>query len=170
MKGFLKKLAVIVGIIAVIACGAGIDAIIASTYKIEFTEVKRLGDETVIGADGKEVPEEYGIADGTTYVRFVIKLTRHGNPVPGHVLYVKTNRNILERTATDENGIITVDYRCYKAATAEAAAPVTLTVKDENNSVFVTVPATGEYVLQMVKPVNNTGSGMKTDDIFFPID
>lgn len=169
MKSVLKKLIVLLGIVAVIALGAGVDAIIAASYKIDFIKVERLGDEKVTDSEGNELAPDIGVADGTTYVRFVIKLTRGGVPVQGHVLYVKTNRNILERKATDENGEIVVDYRCYKASSTEIAAPVTLTVKDENNSVFVAVPATNNYVLKMVKPHKSSGSGMKTDEIFFPI-
>ena len=47
MKSVLKKLIVLLGIVAVIALGAGVDAIIAASYKIDFIKVERLGDEKV---------------------------------------------------------------------------------------------------------------------------
>ena len=99
----------------------------------------------------------------------VVRLTESGKPVQGHTLYIKTNRNVLERTDTDGEGCVTVDYRCYRAGTGKVT-PVVLTVRDEDNSLFVFVPAEASYTLSMAAGEGGSGSGMTTDDIFYDID
>ena len=171
MKSALKKLCVIVGIVVVLLVGALVDLIISKTYDFEFVSVERLteaGAETVLDKDGNVIPSDWGIADGRTYVRFVIRLTRNGKPVKGHTLYVKTKRNVLGRVTTDENGLVTVDYRCYKGREGNVK-DVVLTVRDEDNSVFVFVPTTESYTLKMAEVKLESGSGLKTDDIFYDI-
>ncbi len=169
MKGTLKKLLIIVGLFVVIGLGALIDLGISKSYTIEFVSVQRLSEEPAYDADGDEIPLNWGIADGQTQVRFVVKLTRNGKAVEGHTLYVKTNRNVLERINTDEQGMAVIDYRCYKGR-AGRVTPIILTVSDEDNSVFVSVPKRASYTLQMAEPVTESGSGMKTDDIFYDIE
>lgn len=169
MKSAVKKLIVIGCIVAVLCVGALIDFAISLTYKIEFVSVVRLTESGEPVTDGGEVPADWGIADGSTKVRFVVRVTHGGKPVSGHTLYVKTNRNVLERTDTDGEGIVTVDYRCYRAGTGKVT-PVVLTVRDEDNSVFVFVPAEASYTLSMAAGEGESGSGMTTDDIFYDID
>ena len=92
MKSALKKLCVIVGIVVVLLVGAFVDLLISKTYDLEFVSVERLvgeGTGIVLDKDGNEVPSDWGIADGQTYVRFVIRLTRNGKAVDGHTLYIK---------------------------------------------------------------------------------
>ncbi len=48
--------------------------------------------------------------------------------------------------------------------------PVVLTVRDEDNSLFVFVPAEASYTLSMAAGEGGSGSGMTTDDIFYDID
>lgn len=171
MKNVLKKLIVIVSIVVVIGIGALIDLGISKGYDIEFVSVTRLTEEgaaPALDVDGNEIPEDWGIADGSTKVRFVIRVTHYGKPVEGHTLYVKTNRNVLERVDTNEDGTVTVDYRCYRGAKGKVT-PITLTVRDEDNSVFVFVPAKATYVLQMAEAKAESSSGMTTDDIFYDI-
>lgn len=172
MKSALKKLCVIVGIVVVLLVGAFVDLLISKTYDLEFVSVERLvgeGTGIVLDKDGNEVPSDWGIADGQTYVRFVIRLTRNGKAVDGHTLYIKTNRNVLGRMTTDENGLVTVDYRCYKG-TADNVKDIVLTVRDEDNSVFVFVPRTESYTLPMAEAREAAGSGMTTNDVFYDID
>ncbi len=171
MKSALKKLFIIVGIVVVILVGAFVDTIISKTYDFEFVSVERLAEEgaaPVRDKEGNVVPDGWGIADGQTYVRFIIRLTRNGKAVEGHTLYVKTNSNVLGRVTTDENGLVTVDYRCYKG-TAGKVKDVILTVRDEDNSVFVFVPTTETYTLKMAEAREATGSGMLTNDIFYDV-
>lgn len=169
MRSVVKKLVVIAAVIAVLCIGALIDLGISKSYKIEFTQVVRLDENGEPVEEGGEIPINYGIADGSTRVRFVISVTRGGKAVKGHTLYVKTNRNVLERTTTDDDGKIVVDYRCYRAG-AGRVTPIVLTVRDEDNSVFVFVPAEASYTLQMTAAASSSsGSGMTTDDIFYEI-
>lgn len=173
MKSALKKLCVIVGIVVVLLLGTLVDLIISKAYDFEFVSIERLADEnaeTPLDKEGNEIPNDWGIADGQTYVRFVIRLTRNGKPVEGHTLYVKTNRNVLGRLTTDADGLVAVDYRCYKGSEGNVK-DVVLTVRDEDNSVFVFVPRTESYTLKMAEmATGNGGSGLKTDDIFYDID
>ncbi len=164
----VKKLIVIGVLIAVLLLGALADLIISLTYDIEIVSVQRQG-EPVYTEDGALLEEDIGVADGETYVRFVVRVTQGGAPRKNHTLYVKTNRNIIGRVVTDEDGYAQFDYRCYRAGTSGSADPVTVTVRDENNSLFIFVPAEQEYSLEMVKPVSEEGSGMTTDDIFYDI-
>ena len=171
MKSAVKKLCVILGIVAVLLVGAFVDLLISKTYDFEFVSVERLVDENtenILDKNGNEIPDDWGIADGQTYVRFVIRLTRNGKAVNGHTLYIKTNRNVLGRMTTDENGLVTVDYRCYKGV-AGNIKDVILTVRDEDNSVFVFVPRTESYTLPMAEVKEATGTGMTTNDIFYDI-
>lgn len=170
MKSAVKKLIVIAAIIVVFLLGFAIDAVIATTYRIEFIGVQRQGETEVLDDKGEIIPLTAGVADGRTHVFLTVRLTRYGKPVEGHVLYIKTNRNILARTKTDENGEVLVDYTCYKARKRDKAENVTFTVTDEDNSVFITVSAKAEYELEMRKPFEEETDGMKTDDVFYPID
>ena len=171
MKSYVKKLIAICAIIAVFAIGYGIDTIIASTYDLTVVSAVRQEETPLLDDAGNPVPENVGVADGMTHVLFTIRLTRGGDPVEGHVLYVKTNRNILLRQATDENGELVVDYTCYKARRDDDITPIILTVTDEDNSVSITVPARVEYTLQMIRaPEEADDDGMKTDDIFYPLE
>lgn len=169
MKPFVKKLIAIGVVILVFLLGFAIDAVIATTYHLEVVSAVRQEDTPLLDEDGNAVPPDVGVADGKTHVLFTIRLTHYGKPVKGHVLYVKTNRNILVRAATDENGELLVDYTCYKARLRDPATPIILTATDENNSVFITVPAKTEYTLQMRKPAAEDDGGMKTDEIFYPL-
>ena len=119
MKSAVKKLIVIGCIVAVLCVGALIDFAISLTYKIEFVSVVRLTESGEPVTEAGEVPADWGIADGSTKVRFVVRVTHRGKPVRGHTLYIKTNRNVLERTDTDGEGFVTVDYRCYRAGTGK---------------------------------------------------
>ncbi len=169
MKSTVKKLIVIAAIVLVFALGFGIDSLIATSYRIEFVGVERQGEENLLDEQGEIIPMTSGIADGRTHVFLTVRLTRYGKPVAGHILYIKTNRNVLARIETDENGEVLVDYTCYKARKRDKAENVTFTVTDEDNSVFITVSAKAEYELDMRKAYEEDSDGMKTDDVFYPI-
>ncbi len=166
MKSALKKLIVIGAIIAVLGAFALVDVVIRSSYKIEFVSVTRLEEE---GKEREDLPLNCGITDGTTNVRFVIRVSRGNKRVEGHTLYIKTNRNVLSRLVTDENGEVVIDYRCYRTVDPAKVEPVTLSVRDESNSVFIFVPAEESYVLQMALGESGPQSSMTTNDIFYDI-
>ena len=169
MKSVWKKLIALGAIVAAFAVGYGIDSIVASTYDLEVIAVERQEETPALDEEGNPIPADIGIADGQTIVHFTIRLTRGDDPIEGHTLYVKTNRNVLARVVTDESGQAVVSYKCYRARKSAAAEPIILTVTDEDNSVLITVPAKTEYTLQMRKPVDQSDDGMKTDDVFYPI-
>ena len=164
----IKKLIVIGALIAVFALGALVDFLISLTYDIEFISIRRQGDP-VYTDDGSLLEEDIGVADGETYVEFVVRVTQGGAPRKNHTLYIKTHRNVVGRVVTDEDGYARFDYRCYRAGTTAKAEPVTVTVRDENNSLFIFVPAERSYDLEMYKPSQSDGDGMTTDDIFYDI-
>lgn len=168
MKSIFKKLIALAAVALVLGVLALIDVAVSKSYKIEFLSVKRLSDEVVLDGEGKPLPEDWGVADGSTRVLVTVRLTRGGTPVEGHTLYIKTDRNVLERSITNEEGIVVVNYRCYRAS-GGSADPVTLSVRDENNSVFIFIPVTAERVINMIMPERGSGSGMTTDDIFYDI-
>lgn len=168
MSGVKKKLVVIGAILLVIALGALIDFLISLSYKIEFVTIERQG-EAVYDEDGQELPADTGVADGETRMRFVVRVTQNGRPKSGHTLYVRTNRNVIGRVTTNENGEAEFIYRCYRAGSG-GADDVLVTVEDEDNSVFVAVSATAEYTLAMAEPASGgDGGNMTTDDIFYDI-
>lgn len=169
MKSIFKKLIALAAVVLVFGVLALIDLAVSKSYKLEFLSVTRLSEEEVLDGKGDPLPEDWGVADGSTRMLITVRLTRGGKPVEGHTLYVKTNRNVLERSVTDGEGIVVINYRCYRAS-GGSADPITLSVRDENNSVFIFVPATAEWVINMVAPVRDSGSGMTTDDIFYDVE
>lgn len=169
MNAALKKLAVVLALAALTGVLALVDLGISKTYSFELVSLARASDEVVLDRDGNEVPPDVGIADGTTRMIFTVRLTHGGKAVSGHTVYVKTDRNVVGRFVTDGDGLVEIEYRCYKGS-KNNLKPVTLTVRDENNSVFVFVPTTAEYTLGMVLPETDGGERMLTDDIFYEID
>lgn len=162
MKSALKKLIIIISFVATLLVLFGIDSIIAKTYNIEYVSVCR-NDTTAIY---DEIPLNVGICDGNTTVAFVVKLTHNNKPVKNHVLYVNTNRNVIGRLRTGEDGTIKFDYRCYLAT---SPIDVEFKIVDEDNSIFIYAPASGEYTLKMMAPQGDAYSGMTTNDIFYEI-
>lgn len=166
MKSIIKKIIVIAAILAILLVGYGIDSIIASTYSIDFVSVERVNKEIILDDNGNEIPLNVGICDGKTQIEIKAKVTKNNNPIANHILYVKTNRNIIGRLTTNENGEIDFEYRCYLANTA---SDVVFTITDEDNSLFVFVPATKTYTLKMVALSSKSSSNMTTNDIFFDL-
>ncbi len=166
MKAALKKLIVIVCICAFVGVLAVVDLLIKNSYEIEFVSVER---QDTAEQSYQEIPLDHGVADGTSVMRFVVRVTRNGKPVDGHTLYVKTNRNVLSRIKTDENGEVVIDYKCYKATRFSQVSPIELTVRDEDNSVFVFNPAEKTYTLPMDWVGQEFNSSMTTNDIFYDI-
>ena len=166
MKPVYKKLIGIGILAALLGAGTLFDAIRAKTFSVDFLSATRVEETPSLDAEGNAIPSDVGITDGVSKVDFVLRLTRHGNGVPEHVLYIKTNRGVIGRMTTDEEGYVRFRYDCYYSLTPK---DVVFTAKDENNSVFVMVPATGSYTLKMVGSSGNS-SGMITDDIFYPVE
>lgn len=167
MKSVIKKLIIIVALIATLLVLFSIDSLIAKTYDIEYVSIKRNEEVNLVDINGNEVPLDVGVSDGNTTVNFVVRLTHYNKPVKNHVLYVKTNKNVIGRLRTDENGMISFDYRCYLSSTP---SDVIFNIVDENNSIFIFVPASNDYTLKMIAPLGESNSEMTTNDIFYDID
>ena len=167
MKSALKKLIIILACLATLLVLFCIDSIIAKTYNIEYVSITRNEEISLVDTDGNAIPLNVGVSDGNTTVTFVVKLTHNNKPVKNHVLYVKTNRNVIGRLRTDENGTISFDYRCYLSSNP---SDVTFNIVDEDNSIFIYVPASNDYILKMIAPLGEANSEMTTNDIFYDID
>lgn len=147
-----KRLLIVVLIAALIAALAGVDAAIASAYRFELVRAT----------------PEFGVADGTTVVSVTVRLLRGERTVEGHTLYVITDRGRLGRYTTDADGEVTVEYRCYRASQSTKITDVTVRFADEDNSVFVYVPAEFSYTIPM-KASGGGEDGMLVDDIFYDV-
>lgn len=166
MKPFVKKLIIIGSIALAVLAGFAFDSIWAKSYQVTFATAERLSLDAIYDEDGNPVPKDVGISDGTTKMKMSLQLTHNGGGVSGHVLYIKTNRNVIGRMTTDKDGYINFQYDCYYSLEAK---DVTFTADDENNSLFVYVPASGEYHLKMISPGSSSSSGMTTTDIFYEV-
>ncbi|MGM9814184.1 MAG: hypothetical protein ACI32C_04770 [Candidatus Enteromonas sp.] len=166
MKSYWKKLIGLGVIAGLIGVGAGIDAIIATGYEVTFSDAVRQGDAPVFDKDGNKLPSDVGLTDGQTKMDMTIRVTHHGEGVADHVLYVMTNRGVVGRMRSDGEGYVRFSYDCYYS---EKAADVVFTAKDEDNSIFVSIPAQGTYTLKM-KAATSSSGGLTTDDIFHDLE
>lgn len=166
MRPVFRKLIAIGSIAAVVGAGWLFDWVRSTTFTVEFTKVERVGDTPRYDEEGEELPVNVGVCDGDTKMNISIRVTHYGDGVSDHVLYVKTNRGVIGRMTTDADGYVNFTYDCYYSLTA---SDVVFTANDENNSVFVMVPASGSYTMKMVAFAGDPG-GMTTNDIFFDID
>ena len=141
VKAFIKKqkkLFVCLLIVAFIAVFFGIDFCIAKTYKME---VQAMSEE-IVYADNKK-PVEIDIA-----------LTRFGKPVEKHNLYAVAEgggRLKANRVRTDENGVASFVYVPYTSNRFMPAAPITIRIIDESNSIFFEVNAEYSFVIDLVE-------------------
>ncbi len=147
MKKKLKILSIVLAVFALMLC---VDFIISKLYSYEIVSV---------------TPER-GIADGNTTVTLVVRLMRGGKAVEGHNIYIITDRSRIGRRTTDADGLITVTYTCYYAASANSVADVDIKFYDEDNSLLIYVPAQFMYTLPMDSP-GSGGTGTPVDTIFF---
>ena len=96
----MKKKYIVMGIIAVFLLGAYVmDAIRANSYEYELVDTSA----------------ETFIADGQSTVRLTVKLSREGQPVEGHTIYIYASNGTLpaSRCVTDQDGLITFRYYPY---------------------------------------------------------
>lgn len=150
----MKKLIVILAIIALLFVLFGVDSAIRSSYRLEIVSVD----------------PQPAVADGQTPIYFSAQLTRNGEPVKGHTLYALPQNGSLysARVVTDENGV--ADFMFYPplANSFIAAKPVSVELYDENNSVFIYLPVTQKFEIQLLQPSGDedTTSELTMDDIF----
>lgn len=141
LKAFIKnhkKMFVCAVVVLVIAALFGMDIIISKTYTLKLESIS----EEVVYADNK-IP-----------VTVQISLTQFGKPIAGHSLYAVAEgggRMKANRVMTDENGIAEFIYVPYTANRFMPAAPVTIKVIDESNSLVFEVNATVSVTLELVE-------------------
>ena len=146
-----KKLIILAIIIALFAVCFSVDLVISKIYHFEVISVS---------------PEK-GVADGNQVVTMVVQLKLGNKAVPGHDIYVITDRGRIGRKTTDENGLITISYSCYFALNPSSVKDVDIVFYNEDNSVFIYVPSKFVYTLEMTAPEPGSGNQTTVDTIFY---
>lgn len=148
-----KKFIVMAVIALLILAGWGVDSVRAKGFAVEVLSVS----------------PDPGIADGQTPVTVQLRVTRGGEPCEDHILYgLSLNGGSFraKRVSTDENGVAEFVYYPYLKSKINELVDVTLTFRDESNSLFVAVPARAEVVLAMKEP-DGDGGDKKTNEGMF---
>jgi hypothetical protein len=94
-------------------------------------------------------------ADGVTPVSIKARVTKGGEPVPGHDLYIisLSGGNFSPyRVTSDKNGEAEYTYYPYKVSSINPLKDITVQITDESNSVFLEVNAKGEFIIPAVDP------------------
>ena len=150
----MKKLIMILAIVAVLFALFGVDNLIRDSYNLELVSME----------------PQPAVADGNTPVQIAARLTRHRLPVEGHTLYILPQRGSFysARVVTDENGMANFTYYPYLANSFIEAKPVSVEIYDEDNSIFIYVPVTLEFdiALEQPKDEQDASQTLTMDDIF----
>lgn len=151
----MKKLIIILSIVLLLLAFYGVDCLITNSYELQITSMD----------------PQPAVADGKSPVTIVAQLTRNGEPVQGHTLYILPQRGSFysARVVTDDQGYAQFIYYPYLANSYIEAKPVTVEIFDEDNSVFIYVPVTLKFEINLSQPTendNSNDSGLTMDDIF----
>lgn len=150
----MKKIIIILSIALLLAALYGVDCLITNSYDLQ-----------IISMDPQPV-----VADGKSPVTIVAQLTRNGQPVEGHTLYILPQRGSFysARVLTDAQGYATFTYYPYLANSYIEAKPVSVEIIDEDNSIFIYVPVTRKFEIALSQPEEQIvdDSGVTMDDIF----
>lgn len=150
----MKKIIIILSIALLLAALYGVDCLITNSYDLQ-----------IISMDPQPV-----VADGKSPVTIVAQLTRNGQPVEGHTLYILPQRGSFysARALTDAQGYATFTYYPYLANSYIEAKPVSVEIIDEDNSIFIYVPVTHKFEIALSQPEEQIvdDSGLTMDDIF----
>lgn len=131
-----KTLIVVLAIVLVFGAFAVFDTVRASTFHIEVVSVS---------------PEK-PVADVRQQVEIKLRVTHGGKAVEGHSLYavVSGGGNFKgNRSETDADGIATLTYVPYSETNLRPAGPVTISVIDESNSIFLEINTKLEFVIEL---------------------
>lgn len=150
----MKKIIIILSIALLLVALYGVDCLITNSYDLQ-----------IVSMDPQSV-----VADGKSPVTIVAQLTRNGQPVEGHTLYILPQRGSFysTRVLTDAQGYATFIYYPYLANSYIEAKPVSVEIFDEDNSIFIYVPVTHKFEIALLQPEEQIGedSGLTMDDIF----
>ena len=112
-----------------------------------------------------------GVADGATSMFIDVRLTRtSGEPVEGHDIYILSLDGgtwKAYRQRTDADGMVQFEFVPFLATSIRPAKDVRLRVRDESSSIFIAVPATYEWVIEVNEPESDHESNAITSDSFF---
>ncbi len=140
MKKLLKKLGAkyIVTILLLLLAGSGIlyDFLRSKTFRIEMLSMT----------------PEVAVADSRLPVTITVRVSRRGEPCQNHYLYVINNGGGQlkgNRILTDADGMAEIIYYPYTESMVRPAGPVTISIKDESNSVFFEIGANLSFVIEL---------------------
>jgi hypothetical protein len=93
-------------------------------------------------------------ADGATPVTVRARVTRGGNGVAGHDLFIVSHYGgnfVPYRVTSDENGEVTYLYYPYKANSLIPLKDVPIEITDQSNSIFMEVNAKARFIVPAVE-------------------
>ncbi len=141
----LKRTLIAVLAIVVVFCALlTFDTIRAKTFHIEIVSI---------------TPEK-PIADVREPVEIKLRVTHDGKGVEGHLLFAVSKGGGTfkgNRSETDADGIVVFTYVPYTETMLQPAKPVTISVIDESNSIFLEVNARFEFQIDLQSKPKATG-------------
>ena len=136
----MKKKLIITGIlVAIFLSFYVVDCIVAASYSIKVSDVNPSPSP----------------ADAKTPVSITVQLTKGNEPIEGHVLYALTKgggsfKSVRLKTNKDGEAVFT--YYPYLASQYLPAGKVEIEIRDESNSLLVSVPAKMEFNIELIDP------------------
>ena len=150
----MKKLKVLLIMLAIFAVCYGFDLIKAQTVELKVVSIS----------------EEPAEATPDKPVEIKVRLTAKGGAgIPDHNLYAITQSGgsfKSYRVKTDANGDATFIYYPYKLLSYQTPTDAILEIRDESNSVFIEVYPTLELSIEMKPPADSENGGFSNDSIF----
>lgn len=97
------------------------------------------------------VSDEAPRADSSVRVEIVVRVTHFGKPSAGHDIYALPTAGsmVAYMTVTDEDGYATVVYTPYTETAFTPARDVTVTIRDQSNSVIWEINAATSVTLRL---------------------
>ena len=137
----MKKKYIVASVVAALLLGAyAMDSVRANSYEYELVDTSA----------------ETFVADGQSTVRITVKLSRRGQPVEGHTIYIYASNGTLpaSRCVTDHDGLINFRYYPYVYLNDEVTPleNVTIYLQDESNSFIFMRPAEARFTFGVEKP------------------
>lgn len=110
-----------------------------------------------------------GVADGASPMEITVRLTRtDGTPVEGHdvnILSLNGGTYTAYRQRTGADGIVVFEYIPFLSTSVRPAQDVTMRVRDESSSVFIAVPPSFTFQVEVDEPEGESG-GMTSESFF----
>ena len=139
-----RTLIAVLAIVLVFGAFALFDTVRAQTYTIEVVSL---------------TPEK-PVADVRQQVQIKLRVTKKGKGVEGHSLSKNGGTFKGNRAETDEEGVASFIYIPFSATSLQPARPVTISVIDESNSVFLEINTRFEFVIDLQPKPKTTGGAL----------